>query len=1044
MTVRLTRTPGLLRPLFSLLVFSLLVLTAPARAATLTVINTNDSGAGSLRQAITTAASGDTITFQTGVTGTITLTSGELDVSQSVTLVGPGASALAVDGGGRFRVFAVTGGTVAISGLTIQNGAPPDDAAHANGSGGGVYNAGATMLTGCVLSGNAAVNFGGGVYNAGTLTLSGCTLSGNTSATGGGVYNQGAATLTACTLTGNSGGFSGGGVTSVGGSLGLTACTLTGNAAIGVGGVNNGGGTATLTDDILYGDLANGQSGGPTSELGGTVTATYCDVQGGQAGTGNLNAAPLFVSATDLHLQATSPCRGAGTDALATDLDGNPYGSPPTIGAYEIAGQSGAGYVVTNLNDSGAGSLRAAVAYADANANTPVTFQSGLTGTITLTSGELAVTASATITGPGASVLAVDGGGQSRVFGITGGTVAVSGLTIQNGTVPSSNGPPFNGNGGGVAITGGTVTLTACTFSGDSASNVGGGVFNGGMTALNDCTFTGNSALDGGGVYNYGTLTLAGCSLSGNVATGNNPPANSDPNGGGGVCNAARATLVDCTFTDDRAPDGGGVYNYGTITLTGCTLAGNAASSSGGGISSGGTVVLTGCTLAGNCAPNGGSGIYSGGGATLADDILYGDTGGNEAVNGSTFDPLTVTYCDVQGGIDGNDAANHVLNVDPQFVSAGDLHLQFTSPVIAQGTRDAPGFRANDHDGNPYALVPALGAYTVPVGPTATHLLWDNSDGRMAFWGVDANGSLTGLTGYGPYSYAADGPGVWHANALATGPDGTSYVLWNAPDGRVALWRLDAQGVLQDLAGYGPYTDDGQGAWSATAVSVGPDGNPHVLWNNTDGRVALWTVASDFTFTLAGYGPYTDDGQGAWSATALSTGPDGVCHILWNNTDNRVALWDVNPDFTFTLGGYGPYDDDSQPNAAQNKWAGTALSVGPDGLQHVLWGNTDGRAAFWDVQPDFGYTLLGGYGPLTDPETGGLWSVKALATGSDGTSQVLWGSPGLRAKLFGQDGSGNVGRVVDYGPYTDDSQPDAPQNKWQAVAVSAAPPPVSE
>jgi len=66
------------------------------RAATITVTNTNDSGPGSLRQALTIANDGDTIAF--AVTGTIGLTSGGLVISKSVTISGPGADQLSIDG----------------------------------------------------------------------------------------------------------------------------------------------------------------------------------------------------------------------------------------------------------------------------------------------------------------------------------------------------------------------------------------------------------------------------------------------------------------------------------------------------------------------------------------------------------------------------------------------------------------------------------------------------------------------------------------------------------------------------------------------------------------------------------------------------------------------------------------------------------------------------------------------------------------------------------------------------------------------------------
>src|SRR5437016_5197199 len=99
----------------------LCAVTLPGRATTITVTNTNDSGAGSLRQALAIANDGDTITF--AVTGTIGLTSGELLVSTSIIISGPGAANLAVNGNAKSRVFYIGAGrTVTISGRTITNG----------------------------------------------------------------------------------------------------------------------------------------------------------------------------------------------------------------------------------------------------------------------------------------------------------------------------------------------------------------------------------------------------------------------------------------------------------------------------------------------------------------------------------------------------------------------------------------------------------------------------------------------------------------------------------------------------------------------------------------------------------------------------------------------------------------------------------------------------------------------------------------------------------------------------------------------------------
>ena len=93
-------------------------------ATTIIVINTADSGTGSLRQALVDANDGDTIEFDSSLNGQkITLTSGQLNVDKDVTINGPGADHLAVDGNAQSPVFYVNPDTtVAIDGLTVENG----------------------------------------------------------------------------------------------------------------------------------------------------------------------------------------------------------------------------------------------------------------------------------------------------------------------------------------------------------------------------------------------------------------------------------------------------------------------------------------------------------------------------------------------------------------------------------------------------------------------------------------------------------------------------------------------------------------------------------------------------------------------------------------------------------------------------------------------------------------------------------------------------------------------------------------------------------
>jgi len=115
-----------------------------------TVSSTADAGPGSLRAAIAAAAPGETITFS--ITGAVTLTSSELQISKNVRIAGPGASLVAIErrpDAPPFRIFNVmsSANTSLISGVTIRNGA-----GNANqDSGAGIQNNGRLAVTDCAI-----------------------------------------------------------------------------------------------------------------------------------------------------------------------------------------------------------------------------------------------------------------------------------------------------------------------------------------------------------------------------------------------------------------------------------------------------------------------------------------------------------------------------------------------------------------------------------------------------------------------------------------------------------------------------------------------------------------------------------------------------------------------------------------------------------------------------------------------------------------------------------------------------------------------------
>ena len=100
-----------------------------ALLSTLTVTNDNDSGTGSLRAALTSAANGDTIDFARSAYGTITLSSGPLEVTANVNIDGPGANKVTVSGNDTFQDLLIDANvTATISKLTITDGTTPFNA----------------------------------------------------------------------------------------------------------------------------------------------------------------------------------------------------------------------------------------------------------------------------------------------------------------------------------------------------------------------------------------------------------------------------------------------------------------------------------------------------------------------------------------------------------------------------------------------------------------------------------------------------------------------------------------------------------------------------------------------------------------------------------------------------------------------------------------------------------------------------------------------------------------------------------------------------
>ena len=257
-------------------------LASPAGAATFTVSNLNDSGAGSLRQAITDAnvASGaDTIDFGPGVTGTITLGSDFPQITESLTIVGPGSETLALSGAGSHHVFSLdTGGngTVSLSGVTVTNSV----GAAGTGDGGAIDAVNTTVILDEVVLTNNAIDTdaaSGGALSvknlagAGSVSITNSALSHNSarSAPGGETKSGGAflmaddITIASTRIDHNDADFVGGLFAIANNALTMTNTTIANNSdSASMGGLATSATTTIISDSVITGNTSTGSVGG--------------------------------------------------------------------------------------------------------------------------------------------------------------------------------------------------------------------------------------------------------------------------------------------------------------------------------------------------------------------------------------------------------------------------------------------------------------------------------------------------------------------------------------------------------------------------------------------------------------------------------------------------------------------------------------------------------------------------------------------------------------------------------------------------------------
>jgi hypothetical protein len=406
--------------------------------------------------------------------------------------------------------------------------------------------------------------------------------------------------------------------------------------------------------------------------------------------------------------------------------------------------------------------LRAAIADANTNSGGTITFQAGLTGTITLASDLPAITQPLTIQGPGASTIAIDGASNFRVFYLgVPDAVTISGLTLEH-----SSWAPLSVKGGG--------TLTA-----DS------------VALVNNAT-THNR---GGGFYCHGTLSvLSSFTLTNSTVTGNTTTGG----GGGGFAGGCNATIATTTIANNSAPnrDGGGLYfnSYGNKAVENSTISGNTAGDNSGGVYvsdyAGSTLTISNTTISGNTAVNQAGGI---GGNSVGDkfSLIESTVTGNIVTSNpnTSRTPVGGLYLsDSVGGeaLSGSGSASPDQTQKQQQhaglgVAAVSSHINIVGSIVWGNTTSSPG-----------TVDVGFGGKTDAPGSTnmnSDHSLLGTVDPNVTI--IDQGGTLTGVNPLlGPLADNG-GPTQTHAllagsPAIDTGPNPLPTFALNANDQRGA------------------------------------------------------------------------------------------------------------------------------------------------------------------------------------------------------------------------------------------------------------------
>lgn len=704
---------------------------------TFTVLNANDTGNGSLRDAIEDANAtpgDDKIVFAAAMSGESILINSSLpQITDSVKILNMNAQRVVINGQDAAGVRPIDVGnaaTVTLKKLTILGGNADENFI----GGGGVLNAGELTLTNCIvtrnqssggaasgggirnlaggtltiknsiISNNHSVEAGGGIRNDGEMLLAATIVRDNLARLGGGIVNVTAtanATIKDSTIAGNVASFDGGGIaTRVSASLTVERSTIHGNRAMRTGGgVDVESGDVTFINTTIAYNLTDGGEGGGIALFNEaaatlvnctvTLNADMSNLAESVGGIAKLGTGTLIVRNSVVADNSAGP-DSATDNVLVADLDentNNHFGGGVFLRLGPLADNGGRTPTMLPMKGSPLIDAGSNAAAADAGLTTD---QRGLDrvfgGTV-----DIGAVESQPHVPP---VQLEDGGGQKPPAALTsykvtkkGDTPGVAG-TLRDAIEQANSTPGADEITFGKKIKGKTILLQASL-----------------PQITDDLTITGPVTVDGQGTAGIRPFEIAATidvTLTGLTITGGHiDTVVNDMKAGGGILNAGMLMLDGCVVTNNLTSGaagsgaGAGIANLpgATLTLEFSTVSNNfvSTSGSGGGIhNNDGVVIVTNSNVIGNRAVlNGGiANIGASSQVTIDDSTIAGNTASNSAGGIGNFDGvMTVRQSTIYGN---RSLAGGGVNVFSGTVSL--LNCTIAYNVVGRRSASSTGF----------------------------------------------------------------------------------------------------------------------------------------------------------------------------------------------------------------------------------------------------------------------------------------------------------------------------------------------------------------